>query len=459
MELQTEIDTGMDAIDNQFTPYDITISLAPNERKEFSIICSIEKAYEKDAFTIISHETKRIQKVIDQAGYQDPFARDLVQSSDWFITKRQSTGYKTILAGLPWYTDWGHDTMIALHGLTLSTKRYEDAKEILLTFATYVKNGLVPNMFPDANIEPLYNTVDASLWYFYAVDQYLSHVKSPGAYTFIQEFIFPKLEEIMKAYQTGTLFSIYMDTDGLLHAGSGLDQVTWMDVRVDDWVVTPRHGKPVEINALWYNAIKVMEKLSKIYKKEATSYSKLAQLTQNSFISTFWNSEKNCLFDVVSGTTKDASIRPNQIWAISLPFTMLTKEMEVAILDTVFTHLYIGCGLRSLSPFDKEYIGKYFGELHQRDAAYHQGTAWAFPLGAFITAYIKVHGPSPETICFAEKLLEPIKNHLTDGCVGSIAEIFDGDPPHISRGCYAQAWSVGEILRAYTENILPFLPK
>ena len=249
-----------------------------------------------------------------------------------------------------------------------------------------------------------------------------------------------------------------MDTDSLICAGSGLDQITWMDVRVGDWVVTPRHGKPVEINALWYNALKVMEKLAKHFKKDAEFYGELAEKVKSSFNEKFWNEKSECLFDVVSDINRDDKIRPNQIFAVSLPYTMLPNEKAKAVVSTVYTHLYMGYGLRSLSPWDKDYQGEYYGSLHKRDGAYHQGTAWAFPLGAFITAYVKVHGPSMETIHFAKKLLAPIEDHLRDGCIGTIAEIFDGDEPHISRGCYGQAWSVGEILRAYAEDLLPYLP-
>lgn len=461
IELQTEIDTGMDSLDYNYTPYDISIDFSPNELKRISIVCSIEETYNSDAFSIIEEQENRISKTIEQAGVCDSFSRKLVQASDWFITNRSSTGKKTILAGLPWFTDWGRDTMIAMQGLTLNTKRYEDAKEILQTFAAYVKNGLVPNMFPDEGEEPLYNTVDASLWYFYSVDKYLSYTGSEDDYQFIKEEIYPKLEEIISFYKKGTDFSIHMDEDFLICAGSGVDQVTWMDVRVGDWVVTPRHGKPVEINALWYNALKVMEKLSRHFGLSSKEYAELSEKVKTSFTNKFWNERTNCLYDVVpdvsSKETSDGSIRPNQIWAVSLPYTMLSDEQAKNVVDVVYTHLYAGTGLRSLSPWDKDYHGEYYGSLHKRDGAYHQGTSWGFPLGGFITAYVKVYGTAPDTIAFAKELLAPVEDHLRDGCIFGIAEIFDGDSPHRPRGCYAQAWSVGEILRCYTEDILPYL--
>ncbi|MDF2821466.1 MAG: hypothetical protein K0R15_1907 [Clostridiales bacterium] len=455
MEYQTEIDTGMSAIDNHFTPYNITIKLAPFEKAQISITCSTETSSTTDAFKIVKDAKTRGNQLVKNAGYTDDFANNLVLAADQFIAYRKSTGLKTVLAGLPWFADWGRDTMIALQGLTLVTKRFDETKDILLTFAKYVRNGLVPNMFPDEGNDPFYNTVDASMWYFFSIDQYLRYTDTEEAYSFIEKEIYPKLEEIIAAYKNGTDFSIKMDEDGLISAGGGLDQVTWMDVRVGEWVVTPRHGKPVEINALWYNALKVMENLANKFGKESNEYSSLAETVKTSFNTHFWNEEKNCLFDVVSSDgSGDSKIRPNQIWAVSLPYTMLDEDKNKKIVQTVLSHLYASNGLRTLSPFDPEYKGLYKGQLHDRDAAYHQGTTWAFPLGGLITAYVKVNNHSKESLLFAKKLLAPLEDHLRDGCIGSIAEVFDGNEPIISRGCYAQAWSVGEILRCYVEDVL-----
>ena len=473
MALQTEIDTGMSYIDNNYTPYEVVITLQPYEKKKISVVCTIEKEYEKDAFAIVDANRNRIKDLVKTAGYEDEFAKDLVMAADNFIVERASTGYKTVLAGLPWFTDWGRDTMIALQGLTLVTKRFEDTKGILKTFAQYVNNGLVPNMFPDEGLDPLYNTVDASMWYFYSVDKYLEYTND---YDFVRDEIYPKLEEIIEAYKKGTDFKIHMDKDYLIHAGGDYDQVTWMDVRVGKWVVTPRHGKAVEINALWYNALKVMEKLALKFGKDATGYASLAEKVKISFNNRFWNEKKNCLYDVVDEHVNpllakpslnpfnkeetaiyikdNDQVRPNQIWAVSLPYTMLPNDKAKKVVETVWQQLYGTYGLRSLSPEDEAYHGKYFGKLHDRDAAYHQGTVWAFPMGGFISAFVKVNNYSKESIEMAKKLMAPVADHLMDGCVGSIAEIFDGDDPHISRGCYAQAWSVGEMLRAYVEDIL-----
>lgn len=453
MEYQIEINTGGTAIDNHYTPYDIEVELKPFEHRKISMVCSIEDEYTKDAFETAKSEKERIKGLKDRAGLNDEFGDMLVQAADQFIVKRESTGYKTILAGLPWFTDWGRDTMIALQGLTLVTKRFEDTRGILKTFAQYVKNGMVPNMFPDEGMEPLYNTVDASMWYFYSVDRYLKATGGEEDYEFIKKEIYPKLKEIIESYKSGTDFSIYMDKDGLIHAGGGFDQVTWMDVRVGEWVVTPRHGKPVEISALWYNALKVMEKLAERFGEDGQYYADMAEVTKESFCREFWNEDKQCLYDVVDENEKDDKIRPNQIWAVSLPYTMLDREKEKKIVYTVMRHLYASYGLRSLSPEDKEYKGEYVGKLHDRDAAYHQGTTWAFPLGGLCTAYMKINDYSEDSKLYARRLVEPLKDHLRDGCVGSIAEIFDGNEPVISRGCYAQAWSVGEILRSYAETL------
>lgn len=465
MELQTEVDNEVEGLDTHYTPYDIEIKLPAKTTIKVSLLCRITDATDNTIFQASALSAFEIQKkqlelthqLLEKAGYQDEFADILTVAANQFLSDRASTGYKTVLAGLPWFTDWGRDTMIAFTGLTLSTKRFQEAADILLTFAQYVDHGLIPNMFPDANLSPLYNTVDASLWYFYAVDQYLRYVNTEDAFTFIQDKIYPALKEVITAYKTGTDFSIYMDTDGLIHAGGGVDQVTWMDVRVGDWVPTPRHGKPVEINALWYNALKVMEQLSVRFGEDSTDYTELAAKVKASFCAKFWSKENNCLIDVLEDGGPDATIRPNQIYAVSLPYTMLSEEQNLAVVNMVQKKLYVGCGLRSLDPEHPDYHPIYLGSLAKRDAAYHQGTAWGFLLGGFITAYVKTHGKTKETALEAMELLSPLKEHFRNGCIGSISEIFDGDAPNTCRGCYAQAWSVGEVLRCYTEDILPLL--
>lgn len=465
MQLQIEVDLETDGLDCHYCPVDLSIAVPANATKKVSILCSIGDVNERpapvsatEAFSILEENARCHAELFEKAGYRDSFANQLVLASDQFLTYRESTKMMTVLAGLPWFTDWGRDTMIAFTGLTLCTKRFKEAEEILLTFARYIRHGIVPNMFPDDNMPPLYNTVDASLWYFYAVYQYLHYNPAAEAEAFVKEQIFPHLKEIISAYEKGTDFSIYMEDDGLIHAGSGLDQITWMDVRVGDWVATPRHGKPVEINALWYNALRIMESLCEKFDEDASAYRTRANQVKESFNAKFWDSSNQCLFDVVDGDEPDDHIRPNQIYAVSLPFSLLPEEQEKAVVALVKKELFVGCGLRSLAPDHPDYHGIYCGALAKRDAAYHQGTAWGFLLGGFFSAYMKVNHHSSSAAENAVRMLEPVRKHLTDsGCIGSISEIFDGDAPHNPRGCYAQAWSVGEVLRCYCEDILPYL--
>ena len=463
MQLQIEVDLETDGLDCHYCPVDLSIAVPANTTKKVSILCSIGDVNERpapvsatEAFSILEENARCHAELFEKAGYRDSFANQLVLASDQFLTYRESTKMMTVLAGLPWFTDWGRDTMIAFTGLTLCTKRFKEAEEILLTFARYIRHGIVPNMFPDDNMPPLYNTVDASLWYFYAVYQYLHYNPAAEAEAFVKEQIFPHLKEIISAYEKGTDFSIYMEDDGLIHAGSGLDQITWMDVRVGDWVATPRHGKPVEINALWYNALRIMESLCEKFDEDASAYRTRANQVKESFNAKFWDSSNQCLFDVVDGDEPDDHIRPNQIYAVSLPFSLLPEEQEKAVVALVEKELFVGCGLRSLAPDHPDYHGIYCGALAKRDAAYHQGTAWGFLLGGFFSAYMKVNHHSSSAAENAVHMLEPVRKHLSDsGCIGSISEIFDGDTPHNPRGCYAQAWSVGEVLRCYCEDILP----
>lgn len=465
MQLQIEVDLETDGLDCHYCPVDLSIAVPANTTKKVSILCSIGDVNERpapvsatEAFSILEENARCHAELFEKAGYRDSFANQLVLASGQFLTYRESTKMMTVLAGLPWFTDWGRDTMIAFTGLTLCTKRFKEAEEILLTFARYIRHGIVPNMFPDDNMPPLYNTVDASLWYFYAVYQYLHYNPAAEAEAFVKEQIFPHLKEIISAYEKGTDFSIYMEDDGLIHAGSGLDQITWMDVRVGDWVATPRHGKPVEINALWYNALRIMESLCEKFDEDASAYRTRAEQVKESFNAKFWDSSNQCLFDVVDGDEPDDHIRPNQIYAVSLPFSLLPEEQEKAVVALVEKELFVGCGLRSLAPDHPDYHGIYCGALAKRDAAYHQGTAWGFLLGGFFSAYMKVNHHSSSAAENAIRMLEPVRKHLSDsGCIGSISEIFDGDAPHNPRGCYAQAWSVGEVLRCYCEDILPYL--
>lgn len=475
---------GFLGVDNHYTPYDVVVNLKPFEEKKFYLTCTIEKWQQEDGFAIAREYKDRIQNRMQQAG-EDPFLQRLVWAADAFVVERKivlpeekksllshcsadrvegNTAYlKTILAGYPWFMDWGRDTMIALQGLTLPTGRFQEARQILESFSWFVKDGMLPNVFPsDSKEEPMYNTIDAALWYFYSVYKYLEYTGTDADYAFIEERIYPVLEEILEFYEKGTHYGIHMDTDGLIEGGSDKDQLTWMDVLVGDWVVTPRHGKAVEINALWYNALCVMQKLASRFGKETEHYKQLAEKTKKSFCEKFWNEEKNCLYDYIEKDENgievpDDKIRPNQIWAVSLPFTMLERAQEQAIVQVVYKHLYTPYGIRSLSPEDPEYQKEYIGPLLKRDGAYHMGTSWAYISGGFITAYCKVHDHSKQAVQKAKEMCLQFEEHMKDGCLNGIAEIFDGTFACTGRGCYTQAWSVAEVLRAYSEDVLPYL--
>nr|MCR5609421.1 glycogen debranching protein [Lachnospiraceae bacterium] len=448
-----DIKNGYYYEDTRISPFDVIIEAEKYETKSFYFKCTIEELDNKTCDDIIKERKERDDKLVSILKHDDEYLKKLALCADGFIVDRRSTGLKTIVAGYPWFSDWGRDTMIALQGMTLCTQRFDDARDILLSFAKYVNNGLLPNRFAsNKDEETLYNTVDASMWYFYSVYKYLSYTGKKEDYDFVKENLYSVLKQIIEAYKNGTDFSIKMQDDYLISAGGGFDQVTWMDVRVGEWVVTPRHGKPVEINALWYNALKVMEELARYYKEDDTYYRDLAEKVKKSFVSKFWNEERQCLFDVVD--ENDDKIRPNQVWAVSLPFTMLDKEKEKKIINTVMQHLYTPYGLRTLSYEDKEFKSQYIGKLEDRDAAYHMGTAWPFLLGGFITAYCKTNDYSENAVKEAKDMLLVAFDHLNDGCINGYSEVFDGINPITGNGCYNQAWSVGELLRSYYEDVL-----
>ena len=304
----------------------------------------------------------------------------------------------------------------------------------------------MPNLFPEGGNEPLYNTVDAALLFINCVYLYYEATKDME---FVRE-VYPVMERIMDGYQSGTKFGIHMDTDGLICAGEGLAQVTWMDVRVGEILPTPRHGKPVVINAYWYNALKIMETFTE-ETETSRYYAQLAEKVRDSFTEKFWMSQKNCLKDLVSGTEADTQIRCNQIWALSMPFTMLEPEKERKIVETVFEKLYTFYGMRTLEEADPEFHPYYEGAMEKRDMAYHQGTVWTFPLGVYYLAYLKVHAYSERAKQDVKEQLEVLECALKEGCIGQLPEIYDGKNPVSSKGCFAQAWSVGELLRVYEQ--------
>ena len=421
----------------------ITESVQPGEEKILKLVYSMENA-DQDADTIIL-EMQTYRKALEaKAGLHNEMAKELVKSASQFVSRRESTNGRTILAGYPFFEDWGRDTMIALPGVCISTGQYETAKEILRTFAVHERRGLMPNLFPEGGNAPLYNTVDAALLFINCVYLYY---QAAGDKAFVRE-MYPVMERIIKAYREGTDYGIHMDEDGLIQSGEGLWQVTWMDVRVGDILPTPRHGKPVEINAYWYNALCIMDELAETADKKAV-YTQLKEKVKASFVDKFWMDDKKCLKDLVSGTKADAQIRCNQIWAVSLTFTMLDPEKEQQVVETVFEKLYTPYGIRTLEQEDQEVHGLYQGKMEDRDMAYHQGTVWTFPLGAYYLAYLKVNQYSPEAKEIVREQLEVMEAAMREGCIGQLPEIYDGENPTRSKGCFAQAWSVGEILRVY----------
>ena len=376
----------------------------------------------------------------------------LVLAADQFIVDRPLADVpqgKTIIAGYPWFSDWGRDTMISLPGLTLTTGRYEVARVILQTFAKYIDKGMLPNVFPDRGETPEYNTVDASLWYFEAIRDYYAHT---GDKQLLIE-LYSALAEIIEWHSRGTRYNIHLDSDGLIYAGEEGVQLTWMDAKVGEWVVTPRIGKPVEINALWYNALIIMSEFAKDLGKSNQEYLTMADETRKGF-QRFWNADLNYCYDVLDTPDgNDDSLRPNQIFGVSLPamgvgkwlLPLLNNKQQKQVVDVISRHLLTSHGLRSLSPEHPDYVPTYGGNPLQRDGAYHQGTVWGWLIGHFLQAHLKVY-EDPET---CRSFLEPMAQHLTGGCVGNLSEIFDGDAPFVARGAFAQAWTVAEVLRGW----------
>jgi predicted glycogen debranching enzyme len=447
MYYRVERERGLPSHEDHFMPGHFIVQCDASE--DLTMIVSAEPIPPVSYEEMEKEALERQSGLLSVAGCQDEFARQLVLAADDFLVWRESTGKRTIIAGYPWFNDWGRDAMIALPGLTLCTGRHAEAREILATFAAYARDGLIPNMFQDAGGEPFYNTVDAPLWLFYAVQKLLQYTSD---YAFVKDRLYPTMKEIVEHYRRGTHFQIRMAGDHLVEAGGPGLQLTWMDAKVGDWVVTPRDGKPVEVNALWYNALMFMGELSAAL-GEPELYGRLAEQAQASFCAVFWNEAARCLYDVVDGEHRDARLRPNQILAVSLPYSPLSRAQARAVVQKVWQHLYTAYGLRSLSPSDPEFKGRYLGNQLERDAAYHQGTVWSWLIGHFITAYRRVNDRSPASLETAYQMLAPFRDHLRDHGVGSVSEVFDGEQPFTPRGCFAQAWGVAEVLRCWTEEL------
>lgn len=456
---------GLDTTEDLFGPATIQRSLAPGQSATVVLSAGETPA---DAALVRSREWQRQERLLAQARVPGaalhraapPWMVQLVLAADQFVVERRDAAGavlgSSVIAGYPWFSDWGRDTMIALPGLTLATGRYDIGASILRTFARFVSQGMLPNRFPDGGEEPEYNTVDATLWYFVAIDEYLRRTLDAA----LRAEIYPVLKDIIDWHQRGTRYGIAVDpADGLLRAGVPGVQLTWMDAKVGDWVVTPRSGKCVEINALWFNALRVASVIAAQENDLAAAarYGAAAEQVHQSFNRRFWNDAGGYLFDVIDsdagpqdgqpGPGPDASLRPNQIFAVSLPYPLLDKSRSRAVVDICARELWTPVGLRSLGAADPRFVGRYQGGVAHRDSAYHQGTVWSWLLGPFVSAHLRVYHDAAA----ARRFLAGIEAHLREACVGQVSEIFDGDAPFTPRGCFAQAWGVAEILRVWGE--------
>ena len=442
-EYAVEKERGLDFNEDLYTHGRFSIELKNGDK--LGIIISTEDPTERDAFVLFKKEKKRREGLLTDFDLNESVKR-LVLAADQFIVQRGKLN--TIIAGYHWFADWGRDTMISLPGLCLVTGRFKEAKQILRTFAESVNEGMLPNRFPDHGETPEYNTVDATLWFFHAIHQYYIYT---GDKVFVKSLV-PVLKDIIDWHYKGTRYLIHVDpVDELLYAGQEGVQLTWMDARVGDWVVTPRKGKAVEINALWYNALCVMGFLMTETKSGLSAiYKEKAEKVHQSFNVQFWNDNYGCLYDYIDGDYKNDDVRPNQIYAISLPFSVLEKNKALKVFGFVREFLSTPRGLRSLGSMSKDYKGQCNGDVWCRDSAYHQGTVWSFLIGPYIDTLIKLEGQKGRNE--AKRFISDFLNHLNEAGVGTVSEIFDGDEPYHPRGCIAQAWGVGEVLRVCIEH-------
>ena len=443
-EYAIEKERGFDFHEDHFQPCVLHFDL----NRPVSVVSSTDRFANIDVKSLETNETQRCARLVALSKAKDPFVKQLVLAADQFIVDRGDG--KTVIAGYHWFSDWGRDTMIALPGSTLATNRPEIAKSILSEFAKYVSEGMLPNRFPDVGEEPEYNTVDATLWFFEATRSYLAKTNDVD---FVRDILYEKLVDIIDWHVRGTRHGIHVDTDGLLYAGEPGVQLTWMDAKIGDWVVTPRTGKAVEIQALWHNALRIMSDLAELFgdNERAEKFMQMADVAKSSFNGQFWNEVADCLFDVVDGNNMDPSIRPNQIFAVSLYHSLLGTDRARKVVKKVEEHLLTPVGLRSLSPDDPHYVPIYIGSPFDRDSSYHQGTVWAWLIGPFVESYRKTHSGVADAELKIKDFTAGFRKHLNEAMLGQVSEIFDAEPPHLPRGCAAQAWSVAELLRVLSK--------
>lgn len=440
---------GLEHVEDWWSPGECLFTLTPGTTAE--LVFTTETIPPLSVTQVMDAERRRRDTLVTSAPTEDELTHRLWVASNAFLVKRAAR--QTVIAGYPWFADWGRDTFVALPGLCLVTGRYEVARQVIEAFASYVSQGMVPNRFPDIGEQPEYNTIDASLWFIHTVDRYLYYSRDLVG---VQRMAWPAVKQILDGYRQGTRFGIRMDEDGMITGGVEGVQLTWMDVKIGEWVVTPRHGKPVEIQALWVRALAVAAALAEQFGESAYA----AQCRQDrarataSFRDRFWYRTGGYLFDVVDGPTgDDASLRPNQIFALALDDQLVTDAQAKQVLQLLKERLLTPVGLRTLAPEDIRFCASYEGGVAERDAAYHQGTVWPFLLGPFVTAWVKTYGDSPSVRRDARLFLQGLFEHLDEACLGQVSEIFDGERPHRARGCVAQAWSVAEPLRALIEDI------
>lgn len=449
VQYRIELERGLEPAEDWWSPGEWVFSVVPGTAAE--LVFTTEDLLSVGVGQIMTQERRRREGMQEAISTDDPLTRRLWTATAAYLVTRGER--QTVIAGYPWFTDWGRDTFIALPGLCLVTGRYDMARQVIEAFASQVSQGMVPNRFPDVGEQPEYNTVDASLWFVHTVGRYLSYSRDLAG---MRQTVWPAIKQILDGYRRGTRFGIRMDDDGMIMSGPDGAQLTWMDAKVGDWVVTPRQGKPVEIQALWVRALAVAMELAAQFGEPDYAAHCLQDRGRaiESFRARFWYQTGGYLFDVVDGQSgDDASLRPNQIYALALDDQLVSAPQARQVLQLMKERLLTPVGLRTLAPEDIRFCASYHGGVSERDGAYHQGTVWPFLLGPFVTAWVKTYGDSSSVRGEARTFLDGLLPRLDEACVGQVSEIFDGQNPHHARGCCAQAWSVAEPLRALIEDI------